>query len=160
MSKKNNALSYLVNVFTLRCPRCREGKIFSNRLSIKTKKNVAMNTRCPVCTQPTEIEVGFYYGTGYVSYGITVIFSLLTFLLWFLLIGFSLDDNRILYWFIANTVLLVLLQPWLMRFSRSLWLSWFVKYDADWEHNDLAANERVIETQMEGWQDINKETLE
>ena len=34
-----------------------------------------MNKECPVCGQPTEIEVGFYYGTSYVSYALTVALS-------------------------------------------------------------------------------------
>ena len=32
-----------------------------------------MNKECPVCGQPTEIEVGFYYGTGYVSYVLSIL---------------------------------------------------------------------------------------
>jgi hypothetical protein len=143
----------------MKCPRCRHGKIFTHTVSLGVKKNLAMNTRCPVCNQPTEIEVGFYYGTGYVSYAITVALSVITFLLWLIFIGFSLDDNRIFLWFISNTLLLILLQPWLMRFSRSLWLSWFVKYDPNWEQNEIEHSERIIESQMEGVQDIGQETL-
>lgn len=119
-----------------------------------------MNARCPVCKQPTEIEVGFYYGTGYVSYAITVALSIATFVLWLIFIGFSLDDNRVFIWFVSNTILLVVMQPWLMRFSRSLWLSWFVKYDPNWEQNEVGHTERIIESQMEGIQDIRKETID
>jgi hypothetical protein len=53
-----------------------------------------MHAHCPVCGQPTEIEVGFYYGTGYVSYAITVGFSVITFIAWWVIFGFSTDDNR------------------------------------------------------------------
>ncbi|MBL7727120.1 MAG: DUF983 domain-containing protein [Dinghuibacter sp.] len=144
----------------MKCPRCRQGKIFTNSLSLGVKKNLAMNTHCPVCKQPTEIEVGFYYGTGYVSYALAVAFTVATFVAWLVLIGFSLDDNRVLIWFISNSVLLLLLQPWLMRFSRSLWLSWFVKYDPNWKHNKVTGTERIIESQMEGKQDIGRETIE
>lgn len=118
-----------------------------------------MHQQCPVCGQPTEIEVGFYYGTGYVSYGITVLFTMISFVVWLIFIGFSLDDNSVFIWFITNAVVLLLLQPWLMRFSRVLWLSWFVKYDRNWEKNKARASERVIESQMEGRQDIGEETL-
>lgn len=159
MSKLSEAVNYLVNVFTMKCPRCRQGKVFKHRLSLSTKKNLAMHTQCPVCGQHTEIEVGFYYGTGYVSYGITVVFTMLSFVLWLIFLGFSLDDNSVFLWFIANAVVLLLLQPWLMRFSRILWLSWFVKYDRDWEKNKVKLSERVIESQMEGRQDINDVTL-
>ena len=88
---------------------------------------------CPVCGQPTEKEPGFYYGTGYVSYALAVAISVASFIAWFVLIGMSVKDSRFFYWLAANAVLLVVLQPWLMRVSRSIWLSWFVKYDPDWK---------------------------
>ena len=94
-----------------------------------------MNKNCPVCGQPTEIEVGFYYGTSYVSYAIAVAISVASAVAWWLIIGFSVNDNRFIYWIIFNAFLLAGLQPWLMRFARSLWISWFVKYDPDWREN-------------------------
>jgi uncharacterized protein (DUF983 family) len=151
---------YLPNVLSLQCPRCREGHIFKNKLSLKTSKNVEMHRNCPVCGQPTEIEVGFYVGTGYVSYALTVAFSGFTFVVWLVLIGISIEDNSIFYWLLTNAILLLLLQPWFMRLSRSIWLSWFVKYDPNWPSHKLTDNERVISDQMEGVQDIGKATLE
>jgi hypothetical protein len=52
-----------------------------------------MNEHCPVCGQVTEIEVGFYYGTGYVSYALTVAFSVATFIAWWVFIGISIYDK-------------------------------------------------------------------
>jgi uncharacterized protein (DUF983 family) len=151
---------YLWNVLSMQCPRCRQGKIFKNRLSLRTRKSLDMHTNCPVCGQPTEIEVGFYVGTGYVSYALSVAFSGFTFVAWLVLIGFSIEDNRIFIWLATNAILLIVLQPWLMRLSRSIWLSWFVKYDKNWRENPLKHNERIISSQMEGVQDIGKEVLE
>jgi len=110
-----------------------------------------MPKTCQVCGQPTEIEVGFYYGTGYVSYVLTVGFSLITFLLWFLFIGMSTEDNRFFYWLIANAVLLIFLQPYLMRLSRTIWLTFFVRYDPNWKDHPLNREslERIIPDQME-----------
>jgi hypothetical protein len=88
-----------------------------------------MNENCPVCGQPTEIEVGFFYGTAYVSYALTVAFSVSTFVAWWVLIGMSLDDNRFFWWMGTNAVLMILMQPLFMRLSRTIWLSWFVAYD-------------------------------
>lgn len=111
-----------------------------------------MNKECPVCAQPTEIEVGFYYGTGYVSYALTVALSVATLVAWWVLIGFSTEDNRFFYWVIANAVLLIALQPWLMRVARSLWISWFVKYDADWKlHKPDNSGERLNADQAANW---------
>ena len=110
-----------------------------------------MPDRCSVCGQPTEIEVGFYYGTSYVSYALTVAFSVATYIAWWVLIGFSLDDNRIFYWLTLNAVLLIVLQPLFMRASRSLWISWFVKYDPDWKLHPVGKQERVVEEHMGNW---------
>jgi hypothetical protein len=109
-----------------------------------------MNPTCPVCGQPTEIEVGFYYGTGYVSYALTVAFSVASFIAWWVIIGFSTEDNRVFYWLGTNALLLILFQPIIMRLSRSLWLSWFVKYDPQWRTNKVEKLDRVIPDQMEG----------
>ena len=110
-----------------------------------------MPKNCPVCGQPTEIEVGFYYGPGYVSYALTVAFSLATFVLWFVTIGMSVDDNRFFYWLGFNAVLLILMQPYLMRLSRTIWLTFFVRYDPHWKEHGVNKEslERTIPDQME-----------
>ena len=142
---------YIWSVLTNRCPRCREGKIFTTNNAYDLKNNVKMHENCPVCGQPTEIEIGFYYGTSYVSYALTVAYSVASFIAWWVLLGFSLYDNSIWYWLIFNGVTLVLLQPYFMRLSRSLWLSWFVKYDPDWKEKKVGPYERIVKEQMHNW---------
>ena len=110
-----------------------------------------MPQKCPVCGQRTEIEVGFYYGTSYVSYALTVAYSVATFVAWWVLLGFSLYDNSIIYWLVFNGVSLILLQPVFMRLSRSLWLSWFVKYDAEWKDKKASEYERIVKEHMDSW---------
>src|SRR5688500_20187077 len=108
--------SYLAATFGCRCPRCREGKLFKNPVSFR-KKNMDMNKTCLVCGQPTELEVGFYYGTSYVSYAITVGLSVISFVAWYFLIGISTNDNRFFFWLGFNALLLVVLHPWLICVS-------------------------------------------
>lgn len=111
-----------------------------------------MNEKCPVCGQATEIEVGFYYGTSYVSYVLTIALSVASLVAWWLFIGLSVNDNRFMYWLIFNAVLLLSLQPWLMRFSRSLWISWFVKHNPDWKHSKPEdVSERLNTDQAANW---------
>lgn len=136
--------SYLFSVLNNKCPRCRKGNIFSSGNAYKLSETTKMKEHCEVCGQPTEIEVGFYYGTGYVSYALSVAFSVATFIAWWVLIGFSLDDTRFFWWMGTNAVLMILLQPLFMRLSRSLWLSWFVKYDKDWKDHPLESFERLV----------------
>ena len=121
--------SYLYSVLNNKCPRCRKGNIYTSANAYKLGQMTTMNETCPACGQPTEIEVGFFYGTAYVSYALTIAFSVSTFVAWWVLIGMSLDDNRFFWWMGTNAVLMILMQPLFMRLSRSIWLSWFVGYN-------------------------------
>lgn len=151
MKEERPHRSYATTVINCKCPRCREGNLFLYPLSFRFKRNMEMHEACPVCGQPTDIEVGFYYGTGYVSYVIGLLLTGISFIIWLLLIGFSFGDRRFLIWITLNSVLLIALQPWLMRFSRVLWLSWFVSYDPDWENHPPEMPERVNEEQKHNW---------
>lgn len=153
MNKITSNKGYLSASFQCKCPRCREGDLFKNPLRFTFKGNLEMHAACTVCGQPTEIEVGFYYGTGYVSYALTVALTVSTLVAWWVLIGFSTEDNRFFWWLGSNAVLLILLQPWLMRISRSLWISWFVSYDPEWSSHELSESdfERVNKDQSGNW---------
>jgi len=101
---------------------------------IKLSYILDMYETCPVCNQKYDLEVGFWYGTGYVSYALAVALSGITFVAWWILIGVSFNDNRVFYWLGINTFLLVVIQPWMMRLSRVIYLYFFVSYDADYEN--------------------------
>jgi hypothetical protein len=81
------ANSYLAALLLQKCPRCRQGRLFRDKNPYHLKHTLAMNEHCPVCGQKTEIETGFYVGTGYVSYALTVAFSVATFIAWWVLVG-------------------------------------------------------------------------
>src|SRR4029078_7956066 len=123
---------YLWGVFNHKCSRCRTGNMFQDKSSYRLKSFMKMNERCPVCEQPMEIEVGFYYGTGYVSYVLAVALSVASLIAWWATIGMSLDDNIFFWWMGFNAFLLIVLQPFLMRLSRAIWLSFFVRYNSNW----------------------------
>lgn len=143
---------YISSTLGCRCPRCREGKLFKHPVSLSFKKNMEMNKNCPVCSQPTEIEVGFYYGTSYVSYALSIGLCVFSFFIWLLTIGMSVNDNRFFYWLIVNGVFLLIMQPFLMRLSRSLWISWFVKYDPHWKvRKPVDVSERMNADQANNW---------
>ena len=152
MALKKINRGYFSATIGCRCPRCREGKLFKYPVTFRFKRNMEMNKQCPVCGQATEIEVGFYYGTSYVSYALTVALSVASLIAWWLIIGLSTEDNRFFIWVGVNAVFLLLLQPWLMRLSRSLWISWFVRYDPEWEmHQPEDVSERMNSDQANNW---------
>jgi uncharacterized protein (DUF983 family) len=128
--------NFLWSILTMSCPRCRRGPMFNHpnpyhKLSLKNILDMPRN--CPVCGQRYEMEQGFWYGTGYVSYGLAVAVSVATFIAWWVLIGVSTSDNRVFYWFLTNAVILVVIQPWLMRLSRVIYMRFFVSYDPDFK---------------------------
>ena len=131
--------SLIGTVLSNRCPRCREGKLFANRNAYDLRATVRMPEHCPVCGQPFELQTGFYFGTGYVSYFLSVAFILLSAAIWFFTIGFSFNDNR-LYWYLGiMTTILLLTQPLQQRLSRSIWIAFFVRYNKHWYNQGPAS---------------------
>lgn len=135
MSKKPTP-NYYWSILTMKCPRCRRGRMFKEGAlykSLKLSHIFNMYDNCPECGQKYDLETGFWYGTGYVSYALAVAVSVTTFVAWLVLIGVSTDDNRIFWWLGLNTVLLIVTQPWLMRLSRVIYMRFFVKYNENYE---------------------------
>ena len=134
--------NFLWSVLSMRCPRCRRGDMFKNRNPYKNLSLhhiLDMHPACPVCRQKYNLEPGFWYGTGYVSYGLVVLISGISFISWWLIIGISINDNRVFYWLIFNSVFVLVLQPWLMRISRVAYLYMFVKYNENYEQDDIVS---------------------
>ncbi len=126
---------YLWSLLTQKCPRCRKGSMFTDPNPWHLKSTLKMPPRCTECGQLFELEVGFWYGTAYLSYADYCAFLRDQF--------FSLvPDHRFLTdaisgssggW-VSNGVLLVVLQPWFMRLSRAMYLYFFVSYNADYKN--------------------------
>lgn len=125
MSKAPSALKSLLQ---LKCPNCRKGKMFSNRTIFPLNKMLEMPERCSVCDLKYELELGFWFGTGYISYGLSVGLIIVMAVIFALTYGFSSSDNSIFIFLGIAVGTMVLLQPILMRFSRALYLRIFVKY--------------------------------
>lgn len=145
--KPNLILSILKN----KCPRCRRGDLYQHKGAFRIKGLMTMNESCPVCGQPLDMEPGFYYGTNLISYALAVIVSVISFVLWILLVGISLHDSRFFWWMGLNAILLVLLQPPLMRYSRTVWLNFFVKYSAKWREGDIVEQFNVNKAHQNNW---------
>lgn len=125
MAQDPNVIS---SILTKKCPNCRKGNMYTNKGILPLNKMMDMPNRCPVCGQKMEIELGFYYGTGYVSYGLSIAIAVFNIVWYSVLVGFSWKDNSV-WWYLGITVtMLVLLQPFIMRLSRVLYLYMFVKY--------------------------------
>lgn len=98
-----------------RCPRCGQGRVFSGTLR--------MNPRCPVCGIAFEREPGYFLGAMYFSYGLGVA-AVAPLVVAGLVLGWGYPLIGVL----AGAELLVL-APWLFRFSRVLWLHFDQHFD-------------------------------
>lgn len=150
-AKNNSTPSYLKSILAHKCPRCRTGQMFICKNSYDLRNFMKMPIQCPACGQHLELESGFYYGTSYVSYALSVLFSAVTFVAWWVIIGLSTTDNRLFWWMGINVILLLLIQPYLMRFSRVLWLSFFVSYNPWWRTEKAEVPERLVQQHPNTW---------
>ncbi|HET9056533.1 MAG TPA: DUF983 domain-containing protein [Chitinophagaceae bacterium] len=133
LAKEKPKPNFWWSMLMLRCPRCRRGRMFNNYSPYNFKHTLDMKNTCPVCGQKMEPEIGFWYGTGYVSYALAVAISVTSFIASVILFRVTFMDNSILWWLGANSFFLIVIQPWLMRFSRSVYIHFFVKYDKDYD---------------------------
>lgn len=97
-------------VVGLRCPRCREGRIF--------RGSFAMNDPCPICGLVFQREEGYFLGAMYVSY---VLGSVLLGAFYFVL------DRLFPAWHsltlvLAAVALYLPFLPVVFRYSRGLWI--------------------------------------
>lgn len=123
--KKPNILTSIAG---MKCPNCRKGDMFCNKSVFPLKQLLKMPERCTVCGQKMELEIGFYYGTGYVSYGLNVGLSIFNLFWFWIAFGLSWKDNSFFWYLGINILLLFIIHPWISRYSRVFYLYMFVKY--------------------------------
>lgn len=148
---EKKAVPAIISSLQCKCPRCRQGNMFVSRNPYNLKQTLNMHKECSVCKQPFELEVGFYYGSSYVSYAMSVALSVASLIAWWVFIGLSIYDNRFIYWLVFNAVLLLVLQPVLMRLARSIWLAFFVRYNKNWRTQPPERTERTNKDHMNNW---------
>ena len=117
--------SRLAAFLNLRCPRCHEGPAFvSGPYHPKFQK---MHERCPVCDLKYEIEPGFFWGSMYVSYTITVVIFLVVAILTYTL----LNDPEVWVYLLILFGVLLFASPLVFRYSRMIMLYIFASVDFD-----------------------------
>ena len=114
----------ILSILKMKCPKCHTGDMFIHRNPYNLKLIDKMYPKCLCCGENLEPEPGFYFGAMYVSYGLGVIFFLLTFYLMHLLLGV---EGWVFLTFYSLTLLV--LWPVIFRISRVIYLYLFVRYD-------------------------------
>lgn len=84
-----------------------------------------LKDHCEACGQKLMHERN---NGGGINYALTVMLFFLNLLWYWPIFGMSYKDNSIFYYLATSIVVVLLAQPWLMRFSRMLYLYMFIQY--------------------------------
>lgn len=123
MSFKNSQLGVALR---LKCPRCKTGNLFTDSNPYNLNTLAKMPRHCPDCKLKLDPETGFYYGAMWISYAIGVLLSV--FIICVCIFAFGME---VLWAFITMVIVHLLFSPYLFRFSRALWLSFYVNNHRD-----------------------------
>jgi len=125
MEKAAKKPALLPALFSMKCPSCRKTTVFVNKSYFPLDKCLALKDECEVCGQKMKSESN---NGGGINYALTMMLFFLNLLWYWPLFGLSYKDNSVYYYLISSTVIVVLLQPWLMRLSRMLYLYMYVAF--------------------------------
>lgn len=111
------SMSVLTSILKARCPRCREGEVFTHPV-MNLAHMSSMHSNCPKCNLRYEKEPGNFYGAMYVSYGFsTGIFLVTAFILYYFF-----NDPSLNVYLISILLAALLLFPFNFRYSRIVFL--------------------------------------
>lgn len=116
--------SFVSGVFKMKCPHCGKGDIFVQKSVFPLSTCLKTVEDCSVCGEKITRRSGEAPG---MNYAVTVVVYAICFTLYALIFGISFDDNSIYYAFFSSTLIILLLQPWLMRISKVLYLYIFTR---------------------------------
>lgn len=110
------------------CPKCGKGLIYKNKSVFPLKMVLKTVDHCPVCNQKIKFENDNAPG---MNYAVSVIIYILGFVLYELIWGISVVDNSMIYAFLFATILVLLLQPWIMRISKTIYLYLLIQFKGE-----------------------------
>ena len=118
--------SKLYSILTGTCPKCQNESMYVTPNPFLLGSVLKMNENCRHCNLKYQIEPSFFYGAMYVSYALNVAMGVAIFIITFLFL-----NQCVLVSFIAIIASIILLQPFILRWSRNIYINMFVSYDDD-----------------------------
>jgi hypothetical protein len=106
-----------------KCPRCRQGDVFSYNGSLLRVKAPVMNERCPHCNHKFERESGFFLGAMYACYAIGVVQAMAV----FIACQFVFEDTFDLRIILVEACILPFFGLFNFRMGRMIWIYIFNK---------------------------------
>jgi len=114
--------------FANKCPRCHAARVFEGNNPYSFKNGLTMYKHCTSCGLKYEREVGYFYGSMYVSYGLQTALVTLLYLLNIFL--FHMPSLWLVFIIIG---LAAALFPVTFRWSRIMWIAFFTKYEPEYK---------------------------
>jgi hypothetical protein len=114
----------LIAILRMKCPKCYKGSMYKNPNPFQINELHVMPKHCDKCGQLFNPEPGFYIGAMYISYGLCVSVFMLCF--FGLYIAFDVDPVVML---VVYGICLLILYPFIFRYSRVVYLHMFCHYD-------------------------------
>lgn len=102
MSVSTSKRAFIVDLFQERCPKCREGYVFKQDVSLLQLP--VMNDQCEKCNYRFDREPGYFLGAMYLSYGFAVLQGILTYFL-----SIFIYPNITVFWSIFWVMLIILI---------------------------------------------------
>ena len=125
MSAEQKKPMLLPAMFSMKCPSCRKSTVFLNKSIFPLDKCLALKDECEICGQKMKSESN---NGGGINYALSMLLFFLNLLWYWPIFGLSYKDNSVYYYLTTSTLVVAVLQPWLMRFSRMLYLYLYVAF--------------------------------
>ena len=118
--------SKLYSILFNKCPKCHIGSFWAtnNPFINMFFSNKYTCEKCKNCSLTYELETGFWYGSMYVSYAISVAVMVL----FWSLTNFFFPLIFVFYEILIIVFAILLISPLNYHFSRLIWINFFVKY--------------------------------
>jgi uncharacterized protein (DUF983 family) len=114
----------IYSIFTGACPKCHQESMYETKNPYILSDVLKINDHCSNCRLKYRLEPSFFYGSMYVSYGVGIAFSVIAFL-----ISYLVFESSLMGAFIAIVITMIVSGPIIMRLSRNIWINMFVNYD-------------------------------
>ncbi len=109
----------------MKCPSCREHRVFVNRSIFPLSRCVAVKEECEVCGEKLRSERN---NGGGLNYALSSLLFLINLVWYWAIFGLSYNDNSVYYYLLVSTVIVVLAQPILMRLSKMIYLYLYIGF--------------------------------
>ena len=116
----------MYSVLYNKCPRCHIGRFWASNNPFKNmfSRYEEICKTCDNCCLFYELETGFWYGSMYVSYAISVAVMVL----FWTLTNFFYPQINIYNEILIIIIAILLVSPLNYHISRLIWINFFVKY--------------------------------